>query len=210
MNGNIPNRRNWSRPLTFVAVLSLISVIIGYLADGGAEITDRRYFRNSGGPVLFDHGSHAAAANSCARCHHELFKADLAVACSQCHEEGMAAEEFSHSELKEFHGRDCSKCHSWDEEKVPTASCRECHLKAPQEENTPTNCQKCHEDDYTPGMISHDEYLDVEDHQCLGCHSPGSVSQTYHLSCTSCHLESAPDRFAKPDGGELCGACHLR
>ena len=209
MNGNTPNRSNWSKPLTFVTVLSVVAVIIGYLAGGGTEIEGRLFFQNSAGGVLFDHNMHSDTAETCAHCHHELLKAEQSVVCSECHDEDLAADDFSHSELKEIHGQDCSRCHLQDDDKEP-ASCRECHVEAPQEENTPSDCSRCHDDDYTPDMVSHDEYLEVAEHDCLGCHSPASVSETYHQTCTNCHLESAPNRFGADEGGALCGACHLR
>jgi hypothetical protein len=59
-------------------------------------------------------------------------------------------------------------------------------------------------------MMDHDDYQEIEDHSCLGCHSPRALAETYHTSCTDCHLEEAPDRFAASDGSANCSGCHLR
>jgi hypothetical protein len=52
--------------------------------------------------------------------------------------------------------------------------------------------------------------VEIDGHSCLGCHTPGKVSDVYHISCTSCHLEAVPERFANEDGTENCSGCHLR
>lgn len=107
-----------------------------------------------------------------------------------------------HSQITES----CVECHHNNQ----TVSCRDCHSDVPSNENESVTCEACHDDGYSPEMLEHDEYLEIEEHTCLGCHSPRSVSDAYHTNCTNCHLETAPERFTKADGDVLCGACHLR
>jgi hypothetical protein len=168
MSGNVPGRQNWTRSLTAVLIVAVVAAVAGYLADGTAGGTERLYLRSTAGPVLFDHGAHSQAADSCAVCHHPIT--------------GPAQE----------------------------VSCRECHLASQQGEATPVSCADCHDDSYTPEMMSHEEYLEVEEHSCLGCHSPRSLADSYHSNCSSCHLKTAPARFAQAGGEVRCGACHLR
>lgn len=176
MSGNNRNRKNWTKGLTILMLVAVVGAVIGCLAKVDETKTDRVYLRSSAGSVLFDHGKHSKAAESCAKCHHELSSAEQVTS----------------------------------DEDIKPASCRECHPgMQPAEKNT-ISCQQCHDDDFTPDMLEHDEYLEVEDHTCLGCHTPQSVSQVYHLNCTNCHLETLPNRFTNKGGDVSCGACHLR
>jgi hypothetical protein len=210
MSGDIQERRNWTGSLTIVVVVAVAAAIIGSLVGVEAEKTERLYFKNTAGAVLFDHESHSQAAASCAACHHELYSSALSTECKSCHGEGFDPEDFKHSELKEIHNRDCGQCHQVRDEEVHGTSCRECHPGAQQTETTTLSCTACHDDDYSPEMLSHDEYLEIEDHSCLGCHQPQSVSTVYHTNCSHCHLETSPEKFAQADGEVRCGACHLR
>lgn len=210
MSGNNHNRKNWTKSLTLVMLVAVVGAVIGCMGKVDETTTDRVYMRSSNGSVLFDHGKHSTAAESCAKCHHELYSAAQTTSCQDCHDEGLDAEEFNHAQLKEAHSRDCSKCHEETGTDVKPVSCRECHPGMQTAEKNTNSCQQCHDDDFTPDMLEHDEYLEVEDHTCLGCHTPQSVSQVYHLNCTNCHLETLPDRFANKGGDVSCGACHLR
>ncbi len=212
MSGNNQNRRNWTKGLTIVFLVAVVGGVIGSLGNSKEVTTDRSYFRNTAGSVLFDHGKHSSSTESCAACHHELYSAAVSTSCEDCHDEGMSADEFDHAELKEAHSRDCTKCHEEAAPGIkPTASCRECHPGAQPSETQTVSCMECHDDDsYEPAMMGHDEYLEVEDHTCLGCHTPQTVSQVYHTNCTNCHLETLPDRFTTSGGDVSCGACHLR
>lgn len=210
MSGSNQNRKNWTKSLTIVMLVAVVGAVIGCMGKTDETKTDRVYLRSSAGSVLFDHGQHSQTEESCAKCHHDLYSAAQATSCADCHDEGFEAEEFDHAQLKEAHNRDCSKCHEETGTDIKPISCRECHPgMQPAEKNT-NSCQECHDDDFTPDMMQHDEYLEVEDHTCLGCHTPQSVSQVYHLNCTNCHLETLPDRFANKGGDVSCGACHLR
>ncbi len=210
MSGNNRGRRNWTRSLTIIMIVAVIAVIIGCVVDPKTNTTDRLFLKSSAGPVLFDHGKHSQAAESCAQCHHDLYAAAQATACNECHDDERRASTFSHKELKELHSRDCSKCHQQSAGAVQPTSCRTCHPTLQQSEKNTASCSQCHDDSYSPDMMKHDEYLEIEDHTCLGCHAPKSVSDAYHTNCSNCHLETARQRFAQADGKVQCGACHLR
>lgn len=209
MSGNNRGRRNWTLSMTFALLVALAAAVIGHLAGAETENTDRVFLRSSAGAVLFDHGKHNEAVESCARCHHDLYGAAQATSCAECHDEDVQADDFEHIELKEFHGRDCSKCHEQIVENDSAVSCRTCHPGTQQDEERDMSCSACHGEDYTPDMMIHDEFLEIEDHTCQGCHSPSTVSEAYHMNCTNCHLESSPERFTAADGGVQCSACHL-
>lgn len=212
MSGNTQNRRNWTRSLTVVISIALAAVGIGYLVDVEAGKTDRLYLRNTAGAVLFDHGTHSRLVESCAKCHHDLYSAALATSCEECHDEEFEPAEFSHSDLKEIHNRDCSQCHQPEDgsEREEPASCRQCHPGVQPSETNTLGCTECHEDGYSSDMMDHDAYMDMEEHTCMGCHSPRSVSTAYHTNCSHCHLETSRERFTQADGEVQCGACHLR
>jgi len=59
-------------------------------------------------------------------------------------------------------------------------------------------------------MMEDEEYLEIEDHSCLGCHTPISVSSACHKNCSDCHLENSPEKSTPANGELLCAACHLR
>ena len=210
MSGNLRGRRNWTRSLTTVFIVAAAAVMGGYLIDGTAVETDRIYLRAAAGPVLFDHGAHGEYAQSCAVCHHPLYAAAQATACSDCHDDDRQSDTYDHASLKELHNQDCSQCHEQQEADDQATSCRQCHPSVQQEEQAVVSCASCHDDSYTPDLMSHDEYLAIDDHTCLGCHAPRPRADAYHASCSDCHLDAAPQRFAHADGEVLCGACHLR
>ena len=209
MSGN-NGRQNWTRSMTIAVAIAAAAAIIGLLTGGKNTTTDRHYFQNSAGSVLFDHGKHNESAESCAVCHHDLYGSAQAVSCEECHDgEGMDPADFEHAELKELHERDCSRCHEQVKEDDQAVSCRTCHPGTQENENRFVGCMECHDDsDYTPDMMSHEELVEVEDHSCLGCHAPSSVSEAYHSNCTSCHLAAAPEKFSNEDGVR-CSVCHL-
>ena len=87
-------------------------------------------------------------------------------------------------------------------------------------------CADCHDDeDYEPGMMKHSELLEIEDHECSGCHriaaddkarscrschKADEIADRYHRQCNTCHLSRLPDRFADGDGEARCSVCHLK
>jgi hypothetical protein len=211
MSGNIRNRRNWTRSLTVVMLVTLIGALIGCLANKGEKKADRVFLQNSAGAVLFDHERHKGAADSCAQCHHDLYTSVQATPCEDCHDDGFVTGDYNHADLKEIHSLDCAKCHEQGADNEQAASCRQCHPTTQKDDKLTNNCMECHDDNsFSSGMMEHDEYAEVDEHSCIGCHSPRSVSEAYHANCTKCHLETLPDRFANAGGDVRCGACHLR
>lgn len=210
MSGSIQGRQNWTRSLTVVVIAAVIAVAIGFMVDVKANKTDRLYFNNSGGAVLFDHGKHSQSAESCAKCHHDLYSAAQATLCAECHDDELEAADFSHNELKDAHSQDCSRCHEQTKESDQATSCRECHPGMQQSETFTVNCTECHDDGYSPEMLTHDEYQEMDEHSCLGCHTPRAVSEAYHTNCSNCHLETAREKFTLAGGEVRCGACHLQ
>lgn len=210
MSGKPRGRKNWTLSLTVAVLAAVAAVVIGCMSGTDTVTTDRVYLNSTAGNVLFDHGKHNGEIDSCASCHHDLYNAEQATPCAECHDDEVEPDEFEHSELKEFHGRDCSTCHEQTVDDDQAASCRSCHPGFQESEVRVVGCTECHDDDFEPEMMEHDEYLEIEDHSCLGCHTPGSVSEVFHTNCTSCHLQSAPERFTNADGTVMCGACHLR
>jgi len=209
MSGNPRDRRNWTLSMTFALLVAAGIAVLGVLVGEKSVATSRYYLTNSAGNVLFDHGAHSEAADSCATCHHTLYGAAQAISCEECHDD-YEPEDFEHAELNEFHGQDCSNCHEQVNDDDQAASCRDCHLSVQESETQAISCSECHDDDYQPDMMDHDEYLEIEDHSCLGCHAPRALAETYHASCSDCHLEEAPGRFALSDGSADCSGCHLR
>lgn len=208
MSGNIKGRRNWTLSMTFALLVAAAAAVIGFMNSDRSAATDRYYLNSSAGNILFDHGKHGETADSCATCHHTLYGAQ-AGSCEECHDE-MDAADFEHAELKEFHERDCATCHEQTIDDDQADSCRNCHPALQDSETGVVGCSECHGEGYEPDLLDHDEYLEIDDHSCSGCHTPGAVAEVYHSSCTDCHLEEAADRFTLGDGGVNCSGCHLR
>ena len=195
-------------PLTAATVIAMVVGLLGYLRADPPPGHDRIYLRSGSGPVLFTHARHADLATDCVTCHHELAQ-DVDSDCADCHGEGsFEADDFDHADLLEIPDHECAGCHSLAE---PTAarSCRGCHL-ATAEGPRIEACTDCHDDEYEPGLFSHAELLEVEDHTCESCHHPVAVAEAYHDLCNTCHLDAAADRFATADGQVQCAGCHLR
>jgi len=174
------------------------------------SVVDRLYLKSSAGPVLFDHSKHSNLVGTCATCHHDLLSSQLATTCSECHDDDVEPDDYDHAELKDIHSGECLTCHDQSQDDDQSMSCRNCHLTTTENTVGFNGCQSCHDDDYTADMMDHEEYIEVEDHTCDGCHTPKKISETYHDNCTPCHLESAPQRFGDSEGKTVCGACHLR
>jgi len=210
MSGRPNVRKNWTLSVSIALAFAVAAAVLGCMTGTKPVETDRLYITSTAGNVLFDHGKHNETADSCASCHHDLLGAELATPCAECHDDEFEPADFEHAELKEFHGRDCLNCHEQTREDDQIESCRSCHPGVQQREDRFVGCTECHDEDYEPDMMGHDEYVEIEDHSCLDCHAPGSVSESFHTSCTGCHLEAAPQRFANADETVKCSACHLR
>ena len=209
MSGNVKGRRNWTLSITAALLVGAAAAFIGVMTGDRSIATDRYYLTSSAGNILFDHGRHGETADSCVTCHHTLYSSSQAISCEECHDE-MDPADFEHAELKEFHERDCATCHEQTAEDDQAASCRTCHPAFQESETRVVGCSECHDEGYEPELLAHDEYLEIDDHSCLGCHTPSAVAEAYHTSCTDCHLEEAPDRFGLADGTVNCSGCHLR
>ncbi len=207
MSGNLPDRQNWTPALTVVLLLAIAAAAVGYMVDGNATGTDRLYLQNTAGPVLFDHAAHSQQAESCAVCHHPLYSAAEAVSCAECHGERPETDQADHRRIQEMHGGDCSLCHQ--ETQGEASSCRQCHPSRQEEETSTVACTTCHDDGYSAEMLSHDEYQDIAEHSCLGCHAPQALADIYHSNCSGCHLQQAPQRFSQAGDEVRCGACHV-
>ncbi|MGD9547838.1 MAG: cytochrome c3 family protein [Candidatus Krumholzibacteriia bacterium] len=116
---------------------------------------------------------------------------------------------FTHADHLDIVG-DCETCHH-ESAAMDPRNCRSCHPATAAEGEPFRGCGSCHDDpDYTADFLDHAGLLEIEEHECSGCHDPVGVSDAYHALCNGCHLENDPDRFAGPGGQPLCAACHLR
>lgn len=210
MSGNWRNRRNWTLSMTVAVLAAAAAAVIGTVTGQEPAAAERFYLRNSAGSVLFDHTKHQETADSCAACHHDLLSSELGISCAECHGDEVSPDDFEHDELKEYHGSNCLNCHEQSLDDAEAVSCRACHPGVQEDEPGVVACSTCHDDDYEPDLLSHQEYLEIEDHTCLGCHVPQSVSEAYHTGCFNCHTETSPERFLNEDSTVNCGGCHLR
>jgi len=193
-----------------VLLIALAGTIIGYFVATSETDTDRKFFQSTAGAVLFDHGEHGEAAGSCVVCHHNLYSAELAVSCQDCHDEDVKARDVEHSSLKQIHSYDCSMCHEQQQDDKLAVSCRDCHSSTEASQTLADSCIDCHDDGYTADMLEHNEYQEIEEHTCQSCHNTRSVADAYHANCSQCHLENSSERFSEANGDVKCAACHLR
>lgn len=210
MSGNWRDRQNCTLSLTIAIIVAGVAAVIGSVAIDEPAATERFYLRNTAGAVLFDHGKHRDNIDSCAQCHHDLYGSLVITSCEGCHDDEIEPADFEHSELKEFHDSNCSACHEQEAEDNQADSCRNCHPGTLKNEAGTVECSHCHDDSYDQDMLDHAGFVEIEDHSCLGCHQPESLSETYHAGCVSCHIEESPQRYANDDGTVKCGGCHLR
>lgn len=137
-------RKNGGAIAVALVVLALLASglgVDGYLRADETATALRTYLINDGGPVLFEHAEHAARAEACIDCHHDL--AGETVGCLECHEEdeGIEPGEAGHVDLVEIHEADCAGCHEIapDED---AESCRECHEQPSEVYHL--SCTECH------------------------------------------------------------------
>jgi hypothetical protein len=201
-----------NRPISSLLLVTVILAIYGYLSPESSASGNYVYLANPGGAVLFAHAAHKQYDTECVDCHHELVQGE-AGACHECHDDPeYTGTLFSHDELVEVADHSCDSCHNLLPD-TEARNCRRCHDKTftgGQPVNDPLNCQQCHEDpDYTADDFSHLEFLEIEDHSCLGCHSPSPVGDIYHQGCTACHRERAAEIFVNDQDQVICKSCHL-
>jgi hypothetical protein len=208
MNGKA-HRIPKSRALVIFTVIAALAAVAAQFAASGSVEPRRLYLQSSAGAVVFDHEAHAGYAEGCESCHHELLLSDKRAACSDCHDEGMSSEDFDHEELKTIEGHACERCHEVDKN-IRANSCRGCHPTDEPVDLATVGCVECHDDDYTPDMMTHDELRDVEGHSCEGCHHARAIGAVFHGYCNHCHLTERPGIFADGNGGARCQSCHLK
>lgn len=193
-------------------VLTLVAGLVGvagYWVESEPTDTDRYYLRNSGGAVLFEHQAHVDLVDGCESCHHDLLLSDSRQACSDCHGEDVVADDFDHDDLKAIEAHTCGVCHQVNE-LAEAKSCRHCHPSVQEVDLQIVSCAECHDADYTPDLLTHDEMLEVDGHLCEGCHNPRAINVVYHEQCNRCHLIENPKLFAAEDGSGRCEICHLK
>jgi len=191
-------------PLTIVAVLAGLIGLIGYIQAGPDGEAGRYYYRCSGGAVLFEHAAHQDQVGECQLCHHEMVGGFFG-----CDPE-FTADMLDHAELVAIEDHSCDGCHEIADDDQ-ARGCRACHPAGAVEGEPILGCDGCHDDpEYAPGLVTHGELLEIEGHECEGCHTARAVADAYHSNCNACHLAEAPERFADPEGKALCAACHLK
>jgi len=209
MNGNTQRNKKSSLLLILTVIAALVG-IIGYLVESKpVNNTDRFFLSNSGGAVVFEHQTHTGYGDDCARCHHDLLFSYESQACGDCHDKDVTPDDFEHGDLKEIEAHTCTTCHQADESKQP-GSCRTCHPKVQDQERSLIACNDCHDDEYTPDFLTHDEMQEMDGHSCEGCHISGAIGAVYHEQCNRCHLIENSEKFAAGDGSVHCQRCHLK
>ena len=109
------------------------------------------------------------------------------------------------------HVRDCVHCHHELGPGLEAVNCRICHPGDAPDSPAFLGCLDCHDDpDYGPETLEHTELLEIHENECDSCHNPRCVADAYHLQCSRCHLDLAPERFFAGDGQVECAACHLK
>lgn len=208
MNGNFLKNKKLL-VLILLTVLAFIVGFMGYLSTAESSSGNRFFMHNKGGDVLFEHSQHQQTVENCAGCHHEILSADERVECNECHDD-MEAEYFTHADLKQVESHQCVTCHKIDETRNPQ-NCKACHAKNQDEETKGVDCLKCHDDpEYNADLLNHDEFCEIEGHECTGCHNPQSSEGVYHQQCNDCHRLENENYFFEPDGSVRCQACHLK
>jgi hypothetical protein len=208
MNGDF-SRQGGSLPLILLVLLAGLAGIAGYWTESEPPDSDRYYLRNIGGAVLFGHRAHADMIGRCEGCHHNLLLSDSRHPCSDCHDETMVADDFEHGDLKTIEAHRCEFCHRVNES-AQAQSCRNCHRATAKAGPRVVTCSQCHDDDYTPDLLTHDEMQELDGHSCEGCHNPQEIGAVYHQQCNRCHLDENPEKFASENGSAKCQSCHLK
>jgi len=208
MNGKVGSQSR-SLLLVIVAVGAGLVGVAGYWSTNEPLDTDRYYMHSSAGAVMFEHRTHADASDGCESCHHDMFLSESRQACDDCHGGDFTAGDFDHDELKAIEAHTCGTCHQIDGS-AQAQSCRKCHPAAQEAEQVIVACIKCHDDDYTPDLLTHDEMQEMHVPGCESCHNCRSISEVYHEQCNRCHLAEDSERFAAGDGSVRCEMCHLK
>lgn len=207
MNGKQPSPKRLL--LIIISIIAGMTGIAGYLLPEKAESSDRMYFQNAAGAVVFGHKAHADLVGSCASCHHDLIRATDRASCDNCHEEHFKAADYTHDIFTAVEAHECSFCHTIAND-AQAQPCGQCHPKSQEAETSTTACNSCHADSYTPDLMGHSMLTEIHSDECGNCHNPSSKQVAYHNQCNACHLEQKPDLFRLTDGSTQCERCHLK
>ncbi|MGB8223369.1 MAG: hypothetical protein WCF10_12365 [Polyangiales bacterium] len=167
-----------------------------------------------------------ASQGDCIGCHepHPKRAAQIALQCSQCHEEAKSDTAFHAGkiactgchqphrfDLSKLSDRNlCSRCHVLQirltSSNLGHASCRGCHQGTVHELTGVAACASCHKDKIANSPSGHQK--------CLTCHEPHGGKVLPQIHCTGCHKANelpGLHRIADQPIGEghtQCTACH--
>ncbi len=136
--------RRWrSISLSVLVLVSFAVAGIGYLRAESQPNHDRLYLRNASGAVLFTHAAHAARADRCIDCHHDL-AGPIVNACTDCHDDDSYTPDLvDHEELLEIEDHSCDGCHEIADDDQ-ARSCRACHGGPDLAGIYHDHCNACH------------------------------------------------------------------
>lgn len=198
----------------------LVLLILGFaghaLRTAHSSPPLRVHYANAGGPVLFDHGRHAAMDGACADCHHELASGEAATSCLTCHHP-------SSFEAAEWEDESMAEAHAEFLGAGDVETCLGCHLhedltKPPLRAASQSTCAQCHEASFRALRVGHScngcHAAESEGHvqACRACHQTGEGEAR---TCEACHAgaDYASDMLAHAElaaiEGHTCAACHV-
>ena len=163
---------------------------------------------------------------ACISCHepHPKRAAQIALQCSQCHEEAQSETAFHAGKipctgchephrfnLSKLSNRGlCGRCHVLQirltSSNLGHASCKGCHEGTVHEPSGVVPCVSCHEEKLSNSPTGH--------RQCMTCHEPHRGAVSPKTSCTGCHkVAELPGLHRLRDvpqgeGHTQCTACH--
>lgn len=148
----------------------------------------RVHYANAGGPVLFDHGRHAAMDGTCADCHHELASGEASTGCLTCHHPGSF-------DVVEWEDESMADSHAEFLGAGDVEMCLGCHTHRdltahPLRAASQATCAQCHDTGFAALRAGH---------TCNGCHA--AVSEGRVQACRACHQTGEGEP-------RTCEACH--
>ncbi len=158
---------------------------------------------------------------ACVDCHRDPHNPSLGKTCTKCHTEASwKVTSYNHDQTKyplrgKHVGLRCEQCHrSGKLEKIPSASCRDCHGKDPHQGQFQDDCGRCHNDSgFKPATVDHQKtrYPLTGKHApvaCAKCHLPQRenapvIYRPLKTGCVDCHKDIHLGQFNK-----ACEQCH--